>query len=98
MTESELQKKCTEYLDKLGIPWYHIPNGQWKMRNQNRADWPDLFIFLDGGRTIFVELKTKVGKLSEGQIEKLEVLRARNYDCYVIDDFQNFFNLINSKK
>lgn len=90
---TELQKPANEYLKKRGIQFYHIEKGRSVSRSHS-AGWADLFIFLPGGRTIFIEFKTKEGVLSKKQCDKRDELLESGYKTHVIRDIQNFIKLI----
>ena len=77
MTEQELHFQVADYL-RLALPaqtvWHHSPN-EGRRRPQYtkklislglRAGWPDIEIVYKG-RIIFIELKTRKGRVSEAQ-------------------------------
>jgi len=50
---------------------------QRKLEPGGQSHWPDRLVILPGGRVVFVELKRpKGGRLSAGQVEMIQRLRA----------------------
>ena len=60
--ESELQRTTDAYLTAKGYPFLHI-----RKAKGNRKGWPDLTILLPNGKTLYVELKVKGGRLTKEQ-------------------------------
>jgi len=48
------------------------------------AGEPDLRIYLDGGRIVFIEMKTARGQLSKSQKQRIKALRDRDHIAYVV--------------
>ncbi len=48
------------------------------------AGEPDLRLYLDGGRTVFFELKTKSGRLSKAQKDRIKSLMDMGHEVHVI--------------
>lgn len=57
--------------------------GQLK-RMGSRAGWPDLQVLRPGGGTFFIEVKAPQGRLSKGQEEMHERLRALGFRVHVV--------------
>jgi hypothetical protein len=95
MTENELQKLCVEYLKKKNLLYYHSGfRGLHRTgTSSNVKGWPDLFVFIPGGVTKFIELKAGKGKLRPEQVEKIEVLVGAGFDCYVVDSLDKFVEI-----
>ena len=88
--ESYLQSECNKLLRKHGILYYHAEAGRNPgMAMRRNSGYPDLFIFHEG-KTIFIELKSKNGKLRPNQVEKIEQLKNAGYICYVAKDIKKF--------
>ena len=95
MTESQEQKQLIQWCrtDKRLQFLFHIPNesvgGQgWLIRNRQmgvKAGVPDLFypVPLHGYHGMFIEMKTKTGRLSEVQKRWLAALETMGYKCIV---------------
>lgn len=45
---------------------------------------PDITLFLSGGKTVFIELKTEKGVVSPAQKQRHEDLRGWGYDVHVV--------------
>jgi len=75
LLEDRLQYACAEYLRFNKICFFHVPNeGKRSIQGHARmiakglqAGVHDLVILLDGGVTLWVELKTKKGVISKHQ-------------------------------
>lgn len=52
-----------------------------------RRGYPDRLIITKDGRYIWVELKTDIGKLSEGQKAAIEELQAHGAEVYITFGF-----------
>lgn len=76
MTEREFQDKVLKYAQYLGLLCYHTHDSR-----RSQAGFPDLVIV--GKRTIFAELKSERGKLSNPQREWLLRLRDSGQEVYV---------------
>lgn len=100
--ESELQIQCVEWF-KIKYPKkliFSIPNGAKKslltalrMRREGLLSGvPDLFIPepFRNFSGLFIEMKSKYGKLSSNQKDVIQKLRERNYAVYVCNSFSQF--------
>ena len=75
MNESKLQYEIIQWSQKEGYFCFHCPNGEKRdKRTANKlmamgvkAGVPDLIFILPNGVTVWVELKSKKGKLSKVQ-------------------------------
>ena len=56
----------------------------WKFVSPGNAGVPDRIVVTPGGRTIFVELKTRNGRLSAQQRRQIQALRLRGADARVL--------------
>jgi hypothetical protein len=86
-SEHKLQVALMDYLYVAGrkdIRWFAIPNGGFRGRNEAsrlkaegvRAGVPDLCFILPEGRSAWLEMKTKIGKLSSAQKDFRDALLA----------------------
>lgn len=76
MSEADFQERIVDYCDVLGLLVFHDNDSR-----RNRAGFPDLVIV--GTMTIFVELKTDKGKMSDKQVEWNERLRASGEKAFL---------------
>ena len=60
--EKELQAIVEQYLEAKGYPYLHI-----RKAKGNRKGWPDLTVLCPDGKTLYVELKVKGGRLAKEQ-------------------------------
>tara|TARA_R110000744_G_scaffold37206_1_gene85394 strand:+ start:177 stop:431 length:255 start_codon:yes stop_codon:yes gene_type:complete len=74
MKEQDYQKKISDKLESEG--WYVI-----KLIKTNKNGIPDL-IALKENRTMFIEVKTPIGKLAKLQEFRLDELKAKGFECY----------------
>lgn len=77
MPESEIERKLGKEIKKLGGLYY-------KFMSPNLPGVPDRIVIMPGGRVIFVELKTEIGRLSNIQKWVIEEMRQRGADVRVI--------------
>lgn len=68
MSESDFQKRITDYCDLLGIRWHHETDSR-----KSKRGFPDLV--LCGREVIFVELKKETGRVTTEQREWIDSLR-----------------------
>lgn len=86
MTEKQIELKLAEGVKALGGIAY-------KFVSPGNVGVPDRLVILPGGSVIFVELKTKVGKVSAVQQHQIARLRSRGAEVHVlwgragVDDF-----------
>jgi Holliday junction resolvase len=74
MKEQHYQKKISDKLEIEG--WYVI-----KLIKTTKNGIPDLLALKDN-RTMFIEVKTPVGKLAKLQEFRLSELKERGFECY----------------
>jgi hypothetical protein len=77
MTESQIQKKISDYYSANG--WVVV-----KLMKTNWNGCPDLMLLKDG-RTFFIEVKTQTGVMSKLQAYRHKELRKQGFDVFVID-------------
>lgn len=51
----------------------------------SKAGEPDLRLYFDGGRLVFVELKAEGGRLKQSQKERIPLLEARGFTVHVVE-------------
>ena len=77
MKESQIEARLVRGVKALGGRAY-------KFVSPGNTGVPDRLVVLPGGRIIFVELKTDVGKLSPMQIRQIDFLRSRGVPVRVL--------------
>lgn len=91
MLESNLQSKCIKAAKKLKV------FGR-KVMSPGRRGFPDTLFIFDGGETVYVELKTPVGRLSKLQKRTIRKMRAQGATVYVLDNLFEFKAVLNLHK
>lgn len=84
MKESDIQRQIIDYLESLG--WYVV-----KIIQTTKNGWPDLQAHKNG-HTIFIEVKTAKGKVSELQKYRHEQLTNHGFFVIISTSLQNFKN------
>ena len=77
MKESTIEAKLVRMVRELGGLCF-------KFVSPGNPGVPDRLIILPGGRVVFVELKTEVGRLATIQTWQLEEMRRRGADVRVL--------------
>ncbi len=89
MLEKTLQQKVIKESVEKGIQCV-------KVDSSSTRGWPDLTCVLPNGTVLFVELKTKTGRLSKLQEYTISKLKRNNANVYVIRSLDEFKDLINT--
>lgn len=87
--EADLQIECNKYLRDHGIKFIHLERGKHEKRKAQLGAIPDLLIFVNSGRTIFVELKSN-GNLSKDQRDFMDDVVMLGFNHYVLTNFHQF--------
>ena len=95
--EYDLQCAVASYLDGLGLAgvklaWSHPPNEgkhkpQYRVKQKKagmKAGEPDCIIYLEGGVTLFIELKLAGNGLSQSQKDRHGVLRTLGFQVHTV--------------
>ncbi len=77
MREATIEARLVREVRKLGGLCY-------KFTSPGNPGVPDRIVILPDGRTIFVELKTEIGRLAKIQQWQLEEMRKRGADVRVL--------------
>lgn len=77
MTEAQIERRLTQIVRERGGLCY-------KFISPGNPGVPDRIVITPDGRTIYVELKTEVGRMSKIQKWQREQLRARGVDIRVL--------------
>lgn len=102
--ESDFQITLAQYLDSLGVLWYHCPNGGTRnykeaarlKREGVKSGVPDVTICeaRHGFHGFYLELKVKYNSTSDNQIEFLQRLEANGYKTAVTKSLDEAIDLI----
>lgn len=77
MREATIEARLVREVRKLGGLCY-------KFTSPGNPGVPDRIVILPGGRTIYVELKTEIGRLAKLQQWQIEELRKRGAEVRVL--------------
>jgi len=77
--ESKIQAKIIKKLESED--WFVI-----KLTKTNKSGIPDI-LAIRNGRTIFIEVKTERGKLSQLQKYQINEIKSKNIECFVWTEF-----------
>lgn len=77
MREATIEARLVREVRKLGGLCY-------KFTSPGNPGVPDRIVILPGGRTVYVELKTEIGRLAKIQQWQLEEMRKRGADVRVL--------------
>ena len=91
--ERELQDRAEEYCRENGYYAFHD-----RSRGQNQAGFPDLVIALPKGRTVWIEFKSKNGRLSGEQKTVRLQLMACGHEWHEIRSFRHFLSVLQGKE
>lgn len=75
--ERDIERKLGNEIKKLGGLYY-------KFTSPNLPGVPDRIVIMPGGRVIFVELKTEIGRLANCQKYVISEMQKRDADVRVI--------------
>lgn len=87
--EQNLQTKLLNWLNKRDLYYpYKTTAGvfktMWGGIVRLKAGMPDMMVFIDGGKTIFIELKTDVGTFRDEQKEVFPELMKRGFQVFIM--------------
>ena len=91
-TENQIQNEIIEYLTCCGFIVHRMQSGKVKVK----GGWmqlcpegtPDLFAVGRNGKTIWIEVKTKNGSVSDKQADQICELISRGQDVFIIRSVQ----------
>jgi hypothetical protein len=87
--ESLLQMKIESYCKDRGFYFFHD-----RSRGKNPEGNPDLVICLPKGRTVWVECKSKDGRLSEAQKKVATQLLGAGHEWHEVRSYNRFLSII----
>lgn len=91
MRESTIEARLVREVRKLGGLCY-------KFTSPGSPGVPDRIIILPGGRVIFVELKTEIGRLAKVQKWQIEELRKRGAEIRVLKGMDQVLAFLEEEK
>ena len=87
--ESRLQAKCIAYCKGKGwLVWHDYSRGK------NEAGWPDLSIYLPGGRHILIELKAGEKGLRKEQQDLKKHLGYHGHKVHEVRSYVKFLEVV----
>lgn len=99
LSEHQIQVQVCQYLDLIKEPYFAIPNGgvrsiglAVKLKKEGvKAGTLDMFLMR---LRLFLEMKTKIGRLSPAQKEFIVMARGYGYRCEVAHGFEEAKGII----
>ena len=92
--ESRLQARCEAYLTDKGYYYFHD-----KSRQTNAPGLLDLVIALPHGRTVWIELKSKRGRMRPEQKETVYKLMCLGHEVFApVKSYKRFVEIIEGSK
>ena len=87
--ERTLQERIERYCEEHGFYYFHD-----RSRGANRPGHPDLVIAMPSGRTLWLELKSRQGRLSQEQKQVILRLLACSHEAHEVRSFRQFLKII----
>jgi hypothetical protein len=82
MTEAQIERKMARMVrDRGGLSY--------KFVSPSNPGVPDRIVITPDGRTIYIELKTEIGRLAKIQAWQIEEMRKRGADVRVLKGWEN---------
>ena len=78
--ESAIERKCKLLAQQKG--WFQV-----KIEKTSVRGFPDR-LFIRAGKTVYVEFKNEVGRLSDEQVRVIAQMREHGADVYVISSME----------
>jgi len=85
--ESELHEDIEKFLSGQGWPFFHQ---RMDKPHTDKLGTPDFIIAMPKGRVLFVECKSKTGKVSIEQAAMAAALKKHGHWCYIVRSFDEF--------
>lgn len=91
MREDSVKRKIRAAVKRLPRHYkaWLVPHPQ---TGTSYAGMPDYQLFMDGGRSCFIEAKGDGGRLSRLQIARMNRLRTMGFYCFVVDPQTKILN------
>jgi len=104
--EEKLQNRCEGLLETYKIKYLHLTTAinrriageRHSFSVEGNKGYPDLMILLPGRIVLFVELKSKAGKLTNEQKMVMEELQGLGFQYHVCRDFDVFREIIEKER
>lgn len=90
ISENALQDKIEGFCTEWGFYWFHD-----RSRGKNKPGHPDLVIAMKGGRTLWIELKSKSGRLTADQKRVRLMLMQLGHEFHEVRSFKRFLEVVN---
>ncbi len=91
--EKDLQAKAEKLCRERGYHFFHD-----RSRGSNVPGQTDLVIAMPKGRTLWVELKSKSGRLSDDQKRVRMILSALGHEWHEVRSYQQFILILDGKE
>lgn len=90
--ENGLQSKIERYCREHGFPYWHD-----RSRGCNEAGFPDCVICLPAGRVLFLEFKSRTGRLTTDQQKWKLMLERLSHDWHEVRSYRRFLEIVNAE-
>jgi hypothetical protein len=91
--ESRLQEKIETWCQEWGRPYLSLRQSK-RAKGFIRQTWVDVTIGLPGGRTLYLELKSKSGRMSEEQEQLRLQLLALGHEVHEVRSYKRFLQVV----
>jgi hypothetical protein len=91
--ENQLDKRIAKYIEEHGLYGFHDMS-----RGVNKAGHPDWVLSLPKGRTVYIENKSKKGKLRPEQEKVMVRLLGLGHEFYMCKSYKRFLDIVNGDK
>ena len=88
--ESKLQAKAEKWAKNRGFHYFHD-----RSRGKNKRGILDLYIFMEHGRVVVFEFKSRRGRLRQEQNHEINKLSACGHEVYVVKSYKRFLEIVN---
>ena len=89
-SEKDIQRATVDAIERTALfraliinPGLKPFRGKWIV-SQATAGVPDICVLAPGGRTIWFEVKTPIGRLNKAQVRTIEKIRKAGHPVYVV--------------
>lgn len=87
--ESDLQNKIEKYCEEHGYLFFHD-----RSRGKNEPGFPDLVIAMPEGRTLWLECKSKTGRMSDDQKRWRLMLLYMKHEHHQVKSYRVFLKIV----
>jgi hypothetical protein len=96
-SESMLHRDIMSWCDQQWPKWIYV-HSRFGIRSTQAPGVPDLIIAMPGGKTLWVECKTRAGKESTEQLAYRLMLERLGHVARVVRTFEEFLTLAKPEK